>query len=77
MPSNWFVTTTIIVIAVHVVSLVVAVMAMLMVHRYDRSDAFKDLLVGAAAASFFLSLLGAVFVTYGLFEGFYGESKIA
>ena len=76
MPSNWFVTTTIIVIAVHVVSLV-AVMAMLMVHRYDRSDAFKDLLVGAAAASFFLSLLGAVFVTYGLFEGFYGESKIA
>jgi len=59
------------IIALHVTSLIVSVMSMMMVHRYDRSNAFKDVLLAGSGVTVFLAAVGAVLVFTGLSRGWF------
>jgi uncharacterized membrane protein YeaQ/YmgE (transglycosylase-associated protein family) len=50
--------------ALIVLSIIVSVMAMLIVHKFDRSDGFRDALVGISGATVFFALVGAILLIF-------------
>lgn len=70
MVSGIWLSTIVIVVALHVSALIVSIMALMMVHQHDRSETFKRALLGVSAITLTLGAIGAIFVFTGLFRGY-------
>lgn len=75
MSNTLWTISFVLIIGLHVSALIVAIMSMLMVHRYDRSDLFKNVLLAFSGITVLFATVGGIFVFTGLSLGWFGNTK--